>query len=55
MLQLFLDRYSDGLVAPVDTNTGVNFVTRANVTPYVTTTTRYEGSSSRESFPVVRK
>jgi simple sugar transport system substrate-binding protein len=55
VLQLFLDRYSDGLVAPVDTNTGVNFVTRANVTPYVTTTTRYEGSSSRESFPVVRK
>jgi simple sugar transport system substrate-binding protein len=55
VLQLFLDRYSDGLVAPVDTNTGVNFVTRANVEPYVTTTTRYEGSSGRESYPVVRK
>ncbi len=55
VLQLFFDRYSDGLVAPVDTNTGVNFVTRSNVKPYVTTTTRYEGSSSRESFPVVRK
>jgi simple sugar transport system substrate-binding protein len=55
VLQLFLDRYSDGLVAPVDTNTGVNFVTRANVLPYVTTKSRYEGSSSRESYPVVRK
>ena len=55
VLQLFLDRYSDGLVAPADTNTGVNFVTRANVTPYVTTKSRYEGSTSRESFPVQRK
>ena len=55
VLQLFFDRYSDGLVAPADTNTGVNFVTRANVQPYVTTKTRYEGSSSRESFPAARK
>ena len=31
VLQLFLDRYSGGLVAPADTNTGLNFVTRANV------------------------
>jgi simple sugar transport system substrate-binding protein len=53
--QLFFDRYSDGLVAPADTNTGVNFVTRANVQPYVTTRTRYEGSSGRESFPAARK
>ena len=55
VLQLFFDRYSDGLVTPADTNTGVNFVTRANVQPYVTTKTRYEGSSSRESFPAARK
>ena len=40
------------LVAPADTNTGVNFVTRANVAPYVTTKSRYEGSASRESYPV---
>ena len=38
-----------------DTNTGVNFVTRTNVAPYVTTRSRYEGSSSRESYPVERK
>jgi simple sugar transport system substrate-binding protein len=51
VLQLFLDRYSGGLVAPASTNTGLNFVTRANVARYVTTTSRYEGSASRESFP----
>jgi simple sugar transport system substrate-binding protein len=55
VLQLFFDRYTDGLVAPADTNTGVNFVTRANVEPYVTTKTRYEGSSGRETYPAARK
>jgi simple sugar transport system substrate-binding protein len=55
VLQLFLDRYSDGLVAPADTNTGLNFVTRANVAQYLTTKSRYEGSSSRESYPVAVK
>ena len=33
VLQLFLDRYSGGLVAPADTNTGLNFVTRAERRP----------------------
>jgi simple sugar transport system substrate-binding protein len=55
VLQLFLDRYSGGLVAPADTNTGLNFVTRQNVARYLTTRSRYEGSSSREAFPVARK
>ena len=55
VLQLFLDRYSGGLVAPADTNTGLNFVTRANVARYLTTKSRFEGSSSREIFPVARK
>ena len=55
VLQLFLDRYSGGLVAPADTNTGLTFVTRANVAQYVTTKSRYEGSSSRESYPVASK
>jgi simple sugar transport system substrate-binding protein len=52
VLQLFLDRYSSGLVAPADTNTGLNFVTRANVTPYLTTKSRFEGSSSKDRYPV---
>jgi simple sugar transport system substrate-binding protein len=55
VLQLFLDRYSQGLVAPADTNTGLNFVTRANVARYVTTRSRYEGSSTRESYPLTPK
>ena len=52
VVQLFLHRYSGGLVAPADTNTGLNFVTRANVSRYLTTKSRFEGSSSREQYPV---
>ena len=47
VLQLFLYKYPAGLVAPSDTNTGLLFVTKANVKPYLTTKTRYEGSSQR--------
>jgi simple sugar transport system substrate-binding protein len=50
--QLFLSRYSGGLVAPADTNTGLKFVTRRNVGPYLTTRTRYEGSSTVDQYPV---
>jgi simple sugar transport system substrate-binding protein len=52
VVQLFLYRYSSGLVAPADTNTGLNFVTRANVGRYLTTKSRFEGSSSRDRYPV---
>jgi simple sugar transport system substrate-binding protein len=52
VLQVFLDRYSGGLVVPADTNTGLNFVTRANVARYLTTKSRFEGSSEREQYPV---
>ena len=52
VLQLFLYRYSTGLVAPADTNTGLHFVTHANVSRYLTTKSRFEGSSSREQYPV---
>jgi simple sugar transport system substrate-binding protein len=50
--QLFLHLYSGGLVSPAETNTGLKFVTRANVRPYLTTHTRYEGSSDERKFPV---
>jgi simple sugar transport system substrate-binding protein len=49
--QLFFARYSGGLVTPADTNTGLAFVTRENVRPYISTSTRYEGSSSRREYP----
>jgi len=52
VVQLFLDRYSGGLVVPADTNTGLNFVTRRNVARYLTTKTRFEGSSSRDKYPI---
>jgi simple sugar transport system substrate-binding protein len=52
IFQLFMVRYSGGLVAPSDTNTGLLFVTRGNVRPYLTTTTRYEGSSPVSEYPV---
>ena len=52
IFQLFLARYTGGLVAPADTNTGLHFVTRRNVRPYLTTRTRYEGSSRIHKYPV---
>jgi simple sugar transport system substrate-binding protein len=52
ILQLFMFKYSGGLVAPSETNTGLLFVTRGNVRPYLTTTTRYEGSSAVSEYPV---
>jgi simple sugar transport system substrate-binding protein len=52
VLQMFLYRYSAHLVAPADTNTGLNFVTRKNVGRYLTTKSRFEGSSSRDRYPV---
>jgi simple sugar transport system substrate-binding protein len=52
MMQLFQYKLSGGLLAPSDTNTGLLFVTKANVKPYLTTKTRYEGSSSAQKYPV---
>jgi simple sugar transport system substrate-binding protein len=52
VLQLFLYKLSGGLVAPSDTNTGLLFVTKANVKPYLTTKTRYEGSAKAQKYPV---
>ena len=52
VVQLFLQRLSGGLVAPSDTNTGLLFVTKENVKPYLTTKTRYHGSSSQHKYPV---
>lgn len=50
--QLFLFQYSGGLVSPAGTNTGLKFVTRANVRRYLTTKTRYEGSSKQRKYPI---
>jgi simple sugar transport system substrate-binding protein len=52
VVQLFLARYSGGLVGPANVDTGLRFVTKANVRPYLTSKTRYEGSSSKRKFPI---
>lgn len=49
ILQLFLYQVSGGLVAPVNTNTGLKFVTKDNVGPYLASQNRYEGSSKKQT------
>jgi simple sugar transport system substrate-binding protein len=50
VLYLWLYKLSGGLAAPSETNTGLLFVTKDNVDPYLATKTRYEGSSTREQL-----
>jgi simple sugar transport system substrate-binding protein len=45
MLSLYLFKVSGGLVTPVQTNTGLAFVTKDSVDAYQSSQTRYEGSS----------
>ncbi len=48
VIQLFLFKLSGGLMFPSNTNTGLLFVTKSNVKPYLNTQTRFEGSSSAQ-------
>ncbi len=48
VLQLFLYKLSGGLMFPAQTDTGLLFVDKNNVNPYLTTQTRFEGSSSAQ-------
>jgi simple sugar transport system substrate-binding protein len=50
VLALYLFNLSGGLVNPPETNTGLTFVTKANVGPYLTTTSRFEGSSTQQKY-----
>ncbi|HWU48108.1 MAG TPA: sugar ABC transporter substrate-binding protein [Humibacter sp.] len=49
-LYLYLYKLSGSLVAPPMTNTGLKFVTKDNVAPYLKTTNRFEGSSSKQKY-----
>jgi simple sugar transport system substrate-binding protein len=49
-LYLYLWNLSGGLVNPPETNTGLTFVTKSNVGPYMNTTSRYEGSSTQQKL-----
>jgi simple sugar transport system substrate-binding protein len=44
-LYLYLFNLTGGLVSPPNTDTGLTFVTKSNVGPYLTTKTSYEGSA----------
>ena len=48
VMALFLYKISGGLTGPADINTGLNFLTKANVGPFLHTQSRYEGNSSEE-------
>jgi simple sugar transport system substrate-binding protein len=50
VLQLWFYKLSGGLVAPSDTNTGLLFVTKDNVNAYLTTQTRFEGSTTAQKL-----
>ena len=53
VLYLYMYKLSGGLVFPSETNTGLLFVTKDNVDPYLQTKTRFEGSSTEQQ--VVQK
>jgi simple sugar transport system substrate-binding protein len=46
VMEMFMFLASGGLTGPADINTGLKFVTKGSVGPYLTSKTRYEGSSS---------
>ena len=46
VIYLYLYKLSGGLIFPSETNTGLLFVTKDNVKPYLETKTRFEGSST---------
>ena len=50
VIQLFMFQLSGGLVAPADTDTGLTFVTKSNVGPYLSTPTRFEGSTTAQKL-----
>ena len=51
-IQLFLYQISAGLMKPCNTDTGLGFVTSANVGPYLAHTTRFEGSGvAQTAYP----
>lgn len=46
-MEMFMYLASGGLTGPADINTGLKFVTKDSVAPYLSTKTRYEGSSDK--------
>jgi simple sugar transport system substrate-binding protein len=49
-VEMFMYLASGGLTGPADINTGLKFVTKQSVGPYLSTKTRYEGSSDQSQI-----
>jgi simple sugar transport system substrate-binding protein len=49
VMEMAMFKYSGGLTGPADTNTGLKFITKDSVEPYLKTHSRYEGNSSAEA------
>jgi simple sugar transport system substrate-binding protein len=47
-IEMFMYLASGGLAGPGDINTGLKFVTKDNVEPYLATETRYEGKTEKQ-------
>lgn len=47
---LYMYKLSGTLLAPPNTNTGLKFVTKSTVKPYLGTKSRYEGSSPKQTY-----
>lgn len=45
VMELFIYKVSGGLTGPSDINTGLNFVTKANVDPFLHSESRFQGNS----------
>jgi len=50
VMEMYSFLVSGGLVGPSDINTGLKFVTKDNVEPYLATKSRFEGSSTATQF-----
>jgi simple sugar transport system substrate-binding protein len=49
VMEMAMFKFSGGLTGPADTNTGLKFITKDSVEPYLKTHSRYEGNSSAEA------
>jgi len=49
-LYLYMYNLSGGLITPPDTDTGLSFITKSNVGPYLTNSSRFEGSTSAQKI-----
>jgi simple sugar transport system substrate-binding protein len=50
VLYLYMYNLSGGLVPPPDTDTGLSFVTKSTVDPYLASASRFEGSTTAQKI-----